>query len=184
MNKSKERAFISRLNSILMWVLIVCVFILATPIELVSTDLATKLNSFNFVLWIMLIIAASNFISQGLVMVASLAYNALEGKYRLKKLTRMVSCLDFSERAVLREFVLQRKSVINLPIAEPTVKNLLNSGILAVAEDIIDVQGKTPLMINLEARPLITYRAVGLSRAKMSEEQIEQILSARPKYAR
>ena len=96
----------------------------------------------------------------------------------------MVSCLDFSERAVLREFVLQRKSVINLPIAEPTVKNLLNSGILAVAEDIIDVQGKTPLMINLEARPLITYRAVGLSRAKMSEEQIEQILSARPKYAR
>ena len=80
MNKSKERAFISRLNSILMWVLIVCVFLLATPIELVSTDLATKLNSFNFVLWIMLIIAASNFISQGLVMVASLAYNALEGK--------------------------------------------------------------------------------------------------------
>jgi len=39
------------------------------------------------------------------------------------------------------------------------------------------------LMIALPARPLITYKALGLSKGKMSEEQIEQIMSARPKFA-
>jgi hypothetical protein len=38
-------------------------------------------------------------------------------------------------------------------------------------------------MIALPARPLITYKALGLSKGKMSEEQIEQIMSARPKFA-
>lgn len=184
MNKSVEKAFMSRLNLILMWVLIVCVCLIATPFEYINIELASKLSSCRFVLWIVLIIAASHFISQGLILVGTFAFRKFESKYRLKRLTFMVSCLDFSERAVLREFVLQRKSVINLPLAEPTVRNLLNSGILTVAEDVIDVHGKTPLMINIEARPLITYKAVGLSRSKMSDEQIEQIMSARPKYAR
>ena len=98
----------------------------------------------------------------------------------------MIQCLDFSERAILREFILQRKSVIKLPVTEPAVKNLLDAGVLTYAygqpfyED--DTQIKA-LMIALPARPHITYRAVGLSKGKMSDEQIEQIMSARPKFA-
>ena len=98
----------------------------------------------------------------------------------------MIRCMDFSERAILREFVLQRKSVIKLPVTEPAVKNLLDAGVLTYAygqpfhED--DTQIKA-LMIAMSARPLITYRVLGLSRSKMSEEQIEQIMSARPRFA-
>ena len=38
-------------------------------------------------------------------------------------------------------------------------------------------------MIALPARPYITYRALGISKGKMSEEQIEQIMNSRPKFA-
>ena len=102
------------------------------------------------------------------------------------KLQQMIRCLDFSERAVLREFVLQRKSVIKLPVTEPAVKNLLEAGVLTYAygqpfsEDDIMIKA---LMIALPARPLITYKALGLSKGKMSEEQIGQIISSRPKFA-
>ncbi len=184
MNKKEERALMNKLNSFLLWVLVGSLFLIITPFEVFNSDLASYIVKFKFVFWLTLIISSSNFISQGIIAICSYLYNRYDSKFKMKKITKMVSCLDFSERAVLREFVLQRKSVINLPLAEPTVKNLLNAGILSIAEDVVDLQGKTPLVINLDARPFITYKAVGLSRGKMSEEQIEQIMKARPKYAR
>ena len=84
----------------------------------------------------------------------------------------------------MREFVIQRKSVINLPINEPSVRNLIENGLLVPTDYDMDEEGRLPIMINTIARPLITYKAVGLTKNKMSEEQIDQIVSARPKYAR
>ena len=108
------------------------------------------------------------------------------GQQRKQRLETMVQCLDFSERAVLREFILQRKSVIKLPVTEPAVKNLLEAGVLVYAyaqpfeeDDLLHRE----LMIALPARPLITYKLLGLTRGKLSDEQIEQIKSDRPKFA-
>ena len=39
------------------------------------------------------------------------------------------------------------------------------------------------LMIALPALLLLTYKVLGLSRGKMSDEQVEQIMNARPKFA-
>jgi hypothetical protein len=100
----------------------------------------------------------------------------------------MIGFLDFNEKAVLREFVLQRKSVINLPITEPAVKNLMDAGVLTYAygkpaREKEDENQIRALMIALPARPLLTYKVLGLSRGKMSDEQVEQIMNARPKFA-
>ncbi len=89
---------------------------------------------------------------------------------------------------MLREFVLQRKSVINLPITEPAVKNLMDAGVLTYAygkpvREKEDENQIRALMIALPARPLLTYKVLGLSRGKMSDEQVEQIMNARPKFA-
>lgn len=184
MNKAKENLIINRLNAVMMWVLVVDTCLLLLPFEVVSNTLATGITEIKFVLWLILIISASNFISQGLIMAFSAISRLIHNKLMLEQLTKAITCLDFSERAVLREFILQRKSVLNLPLNEPTVKNLISSGILAVTEDSTDTHGKSPVMINVVARPFITYRAIGLSKGRMSEEQIEQIMNARPKYAR
>lgn len=78
----------------------------------------------------------------------------------------MIGFLHLNEKAVLREFVLQRKSVINLPITEPAVKNLMDAGVLTYAygkptREKDDENKIRALMIALTARPLLTYKVLG-----------------------
>ena len=40
------------------------------------------------------------------------------------------------------------------------------------------------MIITKQARPFITYRAIGLTRSKMNDEMLEQIMNARPEFAR
>jgi hypothetical protein len=184
MNKITENKIFIKLNAIMLWIMVLSASLLLFPFDLLNQYIAESINNFKITIWFSLIIAASYFISQGIL----LSYTTLSNKYlnktKIERLTKAVTCLDFSERAVLREFILQRKSVLNLPITEPTIRNLISNGILSIANESLDSQGNIPVMINIDARPFITYKALGLSKGKMSEEQIEQIMNARPKYAR
>ena len=103
-----------------------------------------------------------------------------------KLLQELLEYLDANEKAVLREFVLQRKSVIKLPVTEPAVKNLLEQGILTYAYGEPGEAGRNtikPLMVAIAARPLLTFKVLGLNPANMTEEQKNLILNTRPKYA-
>ena len=105
----------------------------------------------------------------------------------------MLERIDFNERAVLREFWIQRKSVILLPTREPSVKNLLNAGILEIATDSPsfqqhplsdkDKQTLQPMVVSLPARPLITFKVMGLNPSAMTSEQIQWIKNTRPRFA-
>ena len=136
--------------------------------------------------WAGLIISVSYFLSQAVIVLFNIAVDFLTRHVTSVKMTDMIRCLDFTERAVLREFVIQRRSVINLPVTEPSVRNLMNAGILTYAygtpsqADESVIKG---MMISLEARPYITYRVLGLSRTHMSEEDVAQIMSERPRFA-
>jgi len=160
--------------------------ILLFPAEKLGPAAAEWLHACSLYLWLGILVAGSYFLSQLILILLDLARHHYSDYQQRERLEQMVRCLDFSERAVLREFILQRKSVIKLPVTEPAVKNLLDAGVLTYAygqpfsEDEIMIKA---LMIALPARPLITYKALGLSKGKMSEEQIEQIMSARPKFA-
>lgn len=80
--------------------------------------------------------------------------------------------------------MLQRKSVLSLPLEEPTVRSLIESGILKVLPLPPVSSGKYQMVISKLARAYITYKAIGQSRGHMSEEMISQIMAARPEYAR
>ena len=144
------------------------------------------LSSHSVYWWAGLIISVSYFLSQAVIVLFNLAVDFLSRHVSSVKMTDMIKCLDFTERAVLREFVIQRRSVINLPVTEPSVRNLMNAGILTYAygtpsqADESVIKG---MMISLEARPYITYRVLGLSRSHMSEEDVAQIMSERPRFA-
>ena len=173
-------------NWLMAWLLLCSSAILLFPAEKLGPAAATWLHACSLYLWLGILVAGSYFLSQMILILLDLARHHYSNYQQQEKLEQMVRCLDFSERAVLREFILQRKSVIKLPVTEPAVKNLLDAGVLTYAygqpfsEDDIMIKA---LMIALPARPLITYKALGLSKGKMSEEQIEQIMSARPKFA-
>ncbi|MCS3460378.1 superinfection exclusion B family protein [Aeromonas rivuli] len=179
---------LNRLNWLMVWLLLCCSIILLFPTGLMKGAVSAWAELHAAWLGVGMLIAISYFCSQGMLILWEWACGEWLSRKQKDQLSRMIAFLDFNEKAVLREFVLQRKSVINLPITEPAVKNLIDAGVLTYAygkpvREKDDENQIRALMIALPARPLLTYKVLGLSRGKMSDEQVEQIMNARPKFA-
>ena len=179
---------LNRLNWMMVWLLLCCSIILLFPAGLMKGAVSQWAADHAAWLGVGMLIAISYFCSQGFLIAWEWACDEWQARRQQDQLAQMISFLDFNEKAVLREFVLQRKSVINLPITEPAVKNLMDAGVLTYAygkptREKEDENQIRALMIALPARPLLTYKVLGLSRGKMSDEQVEQIMNARPKFA-
>ena len=179
---------LTRLNWLMVWLLLCCSIILLFPAGLMKGAVSQWAADHAAWLGVGMLIAISYFCSQGFLIAWEWACEEWQARRQQDQLAQMIGFLDFNEKAVLREFVLQRKSVINLPITEPAVKNLMDAGVLTYAygkptREKDDENQIRALMIALPARPLLTYKVLGLSRGKMSDEQVEQIMNARPKFA-
>ncbi|MBP4039682.1 MULTISPECIES: superinfection exclusion B family protein [Aeromonas] len=179
---------LNRLNWLMVWLLLCCSIILLFPAGLMKGAVSQWATAHAAWLGVGMLIAISYFCSQGFLIAWEWACDEWQSRRQKDQLAQMIGFLDFNEKAVLREFVLQRKSVINLPITEPAVKNLMDAGVLTYAygkpvREKEDENQIRALMIALPARPLLTYKVLGLSRGKMSDEQVEQIMNARPKFA-
>ena len=179
---------LNRLNWLMVWLLLCCSIILLFPAGLMKGAVSQWAADHAAWLGVGMLIAISYFCSQGFLIAWEWACDEWQARRQQDLLAQMIGFLDFNEKAVLREFVLQRKSVINLPITEPAVKNLMDAGVLTYAygkptREKDDENQIRALMIALPARPLLTYKVLGLSRGKMSDEQVEQIMNARPKFA-
>ncbi|HHQ4553444.1 MAG: superinfection exclusion B family protein [Aeromonas veronii] len=179
---------LNRLNWLMVWLLLCCSIILLFPAGLMKGAVSQWAAEHAAWLGVGMLIAISYFCSQGFLIAWEWACEEWQARRQQDQLAQMIGFLDFNEKAVLREFVLQRKSVINLPITEPAVKNLMDAGVLTYAygkptREKDDENQIRALMIALPARPLLTYKVLGLSRGKMSDEQVEQIMNARPKFA-
>ena len=171
------------LNIMMIWITCATVAVLTVPFDVFSKELAARVDASRDYLYLALIFELSNFIAQALIKM----WNTGRQK-KLKKLSDAatldsVQNMDFSERALLREFVLQRRSELRLPSNEPTVRRLDESGILN-ALDLPDDKGTVLYSISRQARPYITYRVLGLSATGMTQEQIEQVMNERPAYAK
>ncbi|MFM5868228.1 superinfection exclusion B family protein [Aeromonas caviae] len=179
---------LNRLNWLMVWLLLCCSIILLFPAGLMKGAVSQWATAHAAWLGVGMLIAISYFCSQGFLIAWEWACDEWQSRRQQDQLAQMIGFLDFNEKAVLREFVLQRKSVINLPITEPAVKNLMDAGVLTYAygkptREKEDENQIRALMIALPARPLLTYKVLGLSRGKMSDEQVAQIMNARPKFA-
>lgn len=179
---------LNRLNWLMVWLLLCCSIILLFPAGLMKGAVSQWAADHAAWLGVGMLMAISYFCSQGFLIAWEWACEEWQARRQQDQLAQMIGFLDFNEKAVLREFVLQRKSVINLPITEPAVKNLMDAGVLTYAygkptREKDDENQIRALMIALPARPLLTYKVLGLSRGKMSDEQVEQIMNARPKFA-
>lgn len=172
------------LNIVMLWLFCVTLLLLVLPLESVSQELADQVTANKTYLYLALIVELSNFISQAIIAFISAYLNKRHTRLEQDSMKKTVEGLDFGERALLREFVLQRKSVLYLPESEPTVRSLFDSGILNVVGDADETTSRVPMIITKQARPFITYRAIGLTRSKMNDEMLEQIMNARPEFAR
>ncbi|MCR5084652.1 MAG: superinfection exclusion B family protein [Succinivibrionaceae bacterium] len=172
------------LNIVMMWLLCITIMLIVLPWREISPNLGASIADNSMYLYFALCVEISNFISQFLIAIFSRLSDARTSRRQAGRMERTISALDFAERALLREFVLQRRSVLRLPLSEPTVQNLIEEGILRVTGEESESTGKAPCVISQCARPYITYKAIGLSRGKMSADSLEQIMHARPEFAR
>ncbi len=171
-------------NTVVMWLFCLTVLALIVPWEVISTELAYRIESNKICLYFALVIEISNFITQGIITIIN---GILRKKYSKKLTARIlntVASFDFAEKALLREYVLQRKSVLTLPVLEPTVRSLIDGGVLKIVNVLDEDENKANVIISKEARPYITYKAIGLTLGEMSEEQVSQIINVRPDYAK
>ncbi|NLJ92167.1 MAG: hypothetical protein GX324_03805 [Aeromonadales bacterium] len=177
---------ISPFNRFMSWLLLSCCLISALPDRLFSGAFGLWLQDYRLLFILGMVASAAYFLSHGAIMLVQYLFYRKQRLMNRKLLQELLEYLDANEKAVLREFVLQRKSVIKLPVTEPAVKNLLEQGILTYAYGEPGEAGRNtikPLMVAIAARPLLTFKVLGLNPANMTEEQKNLILNTRPKYA-
>ena len=119
----------------------------------------------------------------------TLSYYTNQFKARKLEETRnkMIRQLDFEEKAVLREFIIQAKNVLPLPMKQPAVMNLLRSGVLEPAFETQEIKGNSKIIklsIAIEARALLTHKVLGFPTGKMTDAVAARLKAARPDYAR
>lgn len=94
--------------------------------------------------------------------------------------------LDWDEIAAIREFFIQRRHVIELPVDHPVIAGLRNKHLVQVAgaTGYRDLAGRVhPMQLNEYAKGLITFELLGLP-DEPTEEDLDRIRSERPNYIR
>lgn len=87
---------------------------------------------------------------------------------------------------MLREFYIQGKHTIELPMENPTVVGLRNKGILYIAGKYgqhTSAGMLIPFAIRDEARELIASETIDLPLGEPSQQDIERITNSRPEFA-
>ena len=172
----------------IMWMCFSCAVLLVIPISLFSLSNSDVLPvTYAPYLWVLTLLTGSYLLTRLL----SYSFARLSEYYASQRLlirrNKMIRQLDFEEKALLREFIIQRKTVLSLPLNEPAVSNLLASGVLAPAFETQEIKGSSriiKLSIAIDAREQLTHRVIGLPVGKLTEAEAEVLKTARPKYAR
>lgn len=107
---------------------------------------------------------------------------------QLERIQDRVKTLTSGERAVLREFYLQRQTSLWLPAQESDVKSLLSSGVLIAVDFYATTRHneegikEIELMISHDARQYLTKTRLKLPQGKPNGQDITYLKLARPSY--
>jgi hypothetical protein len=104
-------------------------------------------------------------------------------RYKARVLRAMPE-LDYSEKAIIREFFIQGRHVIELPMDHPTVAGLVQKGFLALAGKYghMSLAGSVfPYSLTSVARESLTHEYIDLPE-KPSEAEYSQLRNFRPNF--
>lgn len=170
------------------WLCLASLTLLVLPVSLIqNVETFNWSKNYTPYIFILVLLTGSYLLTQSV----TLLFRYFSAKYKQRRLlasrNKMIRQLDFEEKAVLREFIIQRKNVLSLPMREPAVSNLLASSVLVPAFETQEIKGSgriIKLSIAIEAREQLTHKVLGLPAGKMTEEEVTVLKSARPDYAR
>jgi hypothetical protein len=112
-------------------------------------------------------------------------YSELWKKRRIKK---YIVLLNNSEMAILREFFIQGKDDIKLPINNPDVAGLIDKGILKVTNlqfiDVLPIGIVRYVYISYEAKQLVSSKSIGWPEGPRTRQDLIDIKETRPQFIR
>ncbi|MCK5819911.1 MAG: superinfection exclusion B family protein [Psychromonas sp.] len=173
---------------LVMWLFFLSMFFVFIPPSIFNkVGIVSLLVAFNPYAFIIALISGA-FLFKELI---SRLFRIYSSKIACRKIItarlNMISSLDFEEKAILREFVIQKKNVLSLPLTEPAVANLLSAGVLESAFETQEIKGRSRLIklsIAIDARHKLTHIVLGLPAGALTKDQAKTLKSARPSYAR
>ncbi|USD38039.1 MULTISPECIES: superinfection exclusion B family protein [Ferrimonas] len=174
-------------HTLALWLLITSCALLWLPLNLAQSLFLQQWIS-SYASWIGLTAVASGayLATLGLRLVFGQVLNQrYQGQIR-QKVAEKILTLDNTERAILREFVLQGKGSIAMPLNHHGVNELIESGILTRAGAVEEyaIEGPVaPLKITAAARTKLTRKVLRLPEGQLSDQQRERLLASRPEFA-
>lgn len=114
------------------------------------------------------------------------AIGYLGTKRKKEIIEHKVQLLDLAERALLREFFLQGKTILTLPVDELAVRSLVDTNILECLGNIkhYAIQGSTAdYKISMLARVYLNRSVLRLPNGELSQEDMQNLIKARPGFA-
>lgn len=132
----------------------------------------------------LLMIAAGCYFCGHLVKSIQVMFQELLGRrFRIRRARFKLSRLDREERAVLREFFIQRATVLQMPASEPVIYRLVESAVLTPMGEIEQYgQQYTRYVLSDEAKPFITSQALRLPVSGLTDEQLQFLKATRPDF--
>jgi Super-infection exclusion protein B len=174
---------------IVAWIAILSGGVLFLPGPLLSKLHLDSLNR-EYGLWIGLAFAASSTLL-GINLMLWLWHSGRQGWSRRKwrsGLQDVITALDPSEMAILREFYLQEKSTLRLPIDDPSVAGLMSKGILQGVGTLGEssmVGILFPLAIASPVKKVLNPHAIGFpTTSNVTDADRQRISNSRPEFVK
>lgn len=182
-NYVETRSTGSAVNTMMVWVTCVTALLLVVPWDRFAPEIGARVEMYHTYIITALFVELTNFIARFFMKIWNSVSEKKVREQNEMMIREQISSMDYAEKALVREFVLQRKSALELPVKQAAVSGLKNRGILR-QQSAVNEDGKAFFSVSRLARPFISYKILGLSTGKMSAEQWEQIMLERPLYAR
>ncbi|MCM2681362.1 super-infection exclusion protein B [Echinimonas agarilytica] len=182
----KSDAKRDRLHRFLLVSLIASGVLLFAPNHIMlKLRLAEILDSYGALVALIYIVTLSYFVVLALNLMARVVMQRLNRQKAQKQAALKANCLDNEERAILREFFLQRTSSLILPIEQEAVQRLTDAHILHrhTQEEGLRT-GFYRFSISTEARSYITSKNLRLPVNDLTEDDIRYFKAARPTYVK
>lgn len=177
-----------QINIATTWLLLAAALVLLLPSTALSiSGLEQWVTEYRGYISIVVISGIAYFIALLLVQAGQSVIEKKSDTETMNKIHKMVKVMNTSEQAVVREFIIQKKDIISLPLEAAAVANLIDNCILVPAlnsQEIIGSGSKIKLCINIKARALLDHKALGFPEGKMTEQQAQALKAARPAFAK
>ena len=173
------------------WLLLFCSILLFSPNKILEQfNLNIIIERYTHIIGLLILLSLSYLIMVALGHFIDKSYHYFHEKKIHQSVSSKLKLLNVNERAVLREFFLQRSAILVMPTNENTVQSLAQTGILNKIKRPANHPKNRYLdnpsdeyQISITARKILTRAQLKLPENEITEKDFNHLASMRPSFA-